>query len=164
MERKKFDHKNTQHGSSIQVLQKYRKEFGFTGVLNTHMMVIFTSNLKPSEKVVLLWIIHNTIGWNRLETYFDIDDWYVKINGVSKTLLYKVLGTLEGMNIIERSKKRRHNKSSGILWFQPDHRFWNITYDNELVSGVIPENYDGQDGETTTDLSEDETNELLKDL
>jgi DNA-binding MarR family transcriptional regulator len=142
-------------------LQKYRKEVGFTGIPNPIMMLIVSSNLTQREIQVLMWILNETIGWNRLETYFDIGEWSVKV-GIPEKTLYKVLGTLENRGVIERSRRRRDTKSKGVLRLEINHLLWDIPHDNELVRGSVSKNH--KQGGDDNSPNDDEINDMLNDL
>ena len=167
----RFIHKNTQSKSSLSYLTGLRKKYGFTGIFNTHLMVILsTKDLTTLEKNILLYIIKQTIGWNRLETYFDTETYSLML-GISKGRVLTSLNRLEASGIIERSKKRNHNKSKGILWIQPDHEKWNIEYNKDLVESVIAENHRTKkpcNTQTPKDgneiMTKDSAEELLKDM
>ncbi len=128
------------------------------------MVIITTKDLSPKDKDVLLYVIHQTIGWDKLETYFDIHKWKETL-GKSYDGVRASLKHLEEKKVIARSKKRNDNKTKGILRIQPDYRQWLLQYDVDLVNDGKPlaDKADEPINEETTGLDE-ETERLLADL
>lgn len=160
----RFTYKNTQSGSASKTLTTLRNHYGFTGVFNTHMMVILTSNLRPLERNVLLYAIHQTIGWNKLETLFDTTDWASVLDS-SKGGIETALKTLEEKGCLSRSNKRNHNKSSGILRIEPNHLMWSgVEYDRGLVDKVQEDKNEADNKSNKKELTEQELDNLLRGL
>lgn len=160
----KFSHKNTQSKSSLGYLTKLRHIYGFTGLLNTHMMVIIsTKDLTPNDKMVLLYIEQQTIGWNRLSVYFDTKT-YSDMTGVSVKRVLTTLNKLEMYGIIERSKYHNHNKSKGVLRIEPEYNVWNLEYNRDLVESVIAENHRKVKSCDTQIANDEQTEQTVAEL
>lgn len=160
----RFTYKNSKSGSASKTLTTLRNHYGFTGVFNTHMMVILTSTLKPQQRNVLLYSIHQTIGWNKLETYFDTTEW-ASVLGGSKGGIETTLKTLEEKGCLSRSSKRNHNKSVGILRIEPNHLMWSgVEYDRDLVAKVQEDKNEADNKSNKKELTEQELDNLLSGL
>lgn len=122
----------------VDVLKK--AGYGYTQMMNTHLFILYhckNESIKPIEKDLLLWILQQTIGWQRIFCFFEIKTISIFINHTPNRIL-KALSSLENMNIIKRvTDIEGYNKCRGAIKIQPDYRLWLLDYDKKILDAAL---------------------------
>ena len=137
-------------GSSKKQWDELRKKNRYSSIIGHHLNIIISCNLKPVSKMLLLHIINETAGYNRMSVYFDVDDLSAKI-GSHRRWILKSIDDLEERGIIKRGGNGINQKSRGLITLEPHHQLWRL----DMVGVVeVEDEVIDDDGEVNDILDE----------